>query len=104
MLEHLREWLKLRSISQREVAAALSVSEATVSAWIAGKQRMSVGQLRQIAVLLQASPGDLLEPPNTLKLSEKVENTLSLMAQLDDAEWDAVMANARMIAAAKRRA
>lgn len=104
LLEHLKAWLRLRDLQQKDVAAALGVSEATVSSWIAGKQRMSVGQLRQIAVLLKAEPGDILRAPRERELSKKVEETLSLMDQLNDNEWEAVMQNARLIAAAKRRA
>lgn len=104
LLEHLKAWLRLRDLQQKDVAAALGVSEATVSAWIAGKQRMSVGQLRQIAFLLKAEAGDLLRAPLDHELSKKVQETLQLMEQLNDSEWDAVLQNARMIAAAKRRA
>lgn len=104
MLEHLTEWIRLRDLKQKDVAAALGVSEATVSSWIAGKQRMSVGQLQQIAFLLKAEVGDLLRAPDARDLSNKVQEALTLMDQLNDNEWEAVMQNARMIAAAKARA
>lgn len=64
---------------------------------------MPVGVLRQIAVLLQAQPGDLLRPPEEAGVSAKVENTLQLMDALSDAEWAIVMQTARTIAEAKRR-
>jgi transcriptional regulator with XRE-family HTH domain len=103
MLEHIPAWLKLRRLRQKDVAAALGVSEATVSQWIGGKHQMSVGQLHQIALLLQAAPGDLLRAPDGRELSQKVEETLELMEELSDQEWSAVLATARSIAAAKRR-
>ena len=64
---------------------------------------MSVGQLRQIAVLLNAREGDLLGAPDNQALSVRVEETLSLMGKLSDAEWEAIMQNARLLAEAKRR-
>lgn len=103
MLEHLPKWLRMRGLRQKDVAAGLGVSEATVSAWINGGQQMSVGQLRQIAVLLRAEPGDLLQPPEEAGISAKVEETLGLMDQLSESEWEAVMQTARTIAEAKRR-
>lgn len=62
---------------------------------------MSVGQLRQIAVLLRAGPGDLLAPPPEAGLSQRVEETLVLMDALSEDEWAAVLSTARSIAKAK---
>lgn len=104
MLEHLPSWLRMRGLRQKDVAAALGVSEASVSGWVNGGQQMSVGQLRQIAVLLKAEPGDLLRPPNEPSVSKKVEDTLGLMDELNDNEWQTVLQTARAIAEAKRRA
>lgn len=103
MLEHLPAWIRMRNLRQKDVAQALGVSDATVSNWIAGKQQMSVGQLRQIAVLLKAEPGDLLRPPDEAGLSAKVEETLGLMDALTGPEWDAVLQAARAIAQAKQK-
>lgn len=103
MLEHIPAWLKLRQLRQKDVAIALGVSEATVSQWIKGAQQMSVGQLRQIAKLLQAEPGDVLRAPDGRELSQKVEQTLAVMDRLSDDEWATVLATARTIVDAKRR-
>ena len=103
MLEHLSKWLRLRGLRQKDVAQALGVSEATVSQWIKGAQNMSVGQLRQIAVLLRAEPGDLLLAPNETDVPKKVEDTLRLMDRLSDDEWQTVLRIAQTIAEAKRR-
>lgn len=103
MLEHLPKWLRLRGLRQKDVAQALGVSEASVSNWIRGNQQMSVGQLRQIALLLKADPSDLLREPDERALSPKVERTLTLMDQLSDDEWQAVLKTAEAIAGAKKR-
>lgn len=103
MLEHLPKWLKMRGLLQKDVASALGVSEASVSQWIKGGQQMSVGQLRQIAILLRAEPGDLLAAPDEKSLTAQVTETLQLMDQLSATEWSQLMATARMIADAKRR-
>lgn len=103
MLENLPKWLKQAGLSQKDVANALGVSECTVSKWVRGLQAMSVGQLRQIAVLLNAKPSDLLRAPDDTDLTPKVEETLKVMDQLSDAEWEGVMAVARSIAQAKQK-
>lgn len=103
MLEHLPKWLKMKRLRQKDIALGLGVSEATVYNWIKGIQGMSVGQLRQLAVLMQLKPEDLLRAPAEKDLSQKVEDTLSLMDQLSDAEWETVLRTARTIAEAKRR-
>ena len=103
MLEHIPAWLKLRRLRQKDIAISLGVSEATVSQWIKGVHQMSVGQLRQIAHLLQAQPGDLLRAPDERELSKKVEDTLAVMDRLSDEEWATVLGTARLLADAKRR-
>lgn len=103
MLEQLPKWIKLRGLRQKDVALALGVSEATVSQWINGGQQMSVGQLRQIAKLLQAEPGDLLCNPDEKSLTAQVEETLTVMDQLSPEEWAQVLSTARMIVDAKGR-
>jgi transcriptional regulator with XRE-family HTH domain len=103
MLEHLPKWLKLRGLRQKDVSHALGVSEATVSNWIKGIHNMNVGQLRQIALLVKAEPGDLLRAPDDRELSQKVETTLAVMDRLTDDEWKSVLRMAQTIADAKRR-
>lgn len=63
---------------------------------------MSVGQLRQIAVLLKAEPSDLLRAPDDENLTPKVQETLAVMDQLSDEEWRQVLAMARTIAQARK--
>jgi transcriptional regulator with XRE-family HTH domain len=103
MLEHLPQWIKLRGLRQKDIAVSMGVSEATISGWIRGMHGMSVGQLRQMAVILRADPGDLLQAPSEAGTSKRVEETLSLMDRLSESEWDAIMQNARLLAEAKRR-
>ena len=101
LLEHLKGWIRLRGLKQKQVAEALGVSEATVSCWIAGTQSMNVGQLRQIAVLLGAKPEDLLRSPAEAELPLLIEETLGLMERLSPQEWEVVLATARAMAHAK---
>lgn len=103
MVENIPLWLRKCGLKQKDVANALGVSEGTVSKWLHGEQGMSVGQLRQIAVLVGAHPGDLLRPPGSSGMGEKVEQTLKLMDQLSDEEWQRILATAEAIAAAKAR-
>jgi transcriptional regulator with XRE-family HTH domain len=101
MLRHVPEWIRRNNLRQKDVANALGVSEATVSKWFRGDQRMSVGQLRQIAALLKVHIGDLLQSPDDVRLGQKVEDTLAVMDKLTDEEWERVMHIARAYAASR---
>lgn len=98
MLEHVPAWIRKTGLRQKDVAFTLGVSEATVSKWFRGEQRMSVGQLRQIAILLKVPVGDLLQAPDDARLGQKVEDTLTVMDRLTDEEWERVMHVARAYA------
>lgn len=63
---------------------------------------MSVGQLRQIAILLKVPVGDLLRSPDDARLGQKVEETLEIMDKLTDEEWERVMHVARAYAASRK--
>ena len=62
-LRHIPAWLRFRELSQVQLAERMDVSEATVSKWLQGKQRMSVGQFVLIAYILGTSPDKMLDPP-----------------------------------------
>lgn len=51
-----------RRIRQREVAAALGVTQATVSLKLSGRRPLTLNDLERLAVLLDVSPRDLLPP------------------------------------------
>lgn len=62
-LRHIPAWLRLRGLTQRDLAERMGVSEATVSKWIQGKQSMTVAQFVAISRLLTVSPEEALMPP-----------------------------------------
>jgi transcriptional regulator with XRE-family HTH domain len=98
MLLNLRSWLKFRGLKQKDLANALGVSEPTISLWISGDQSMTVATLRQIAVVLQAKPEDLLRDPNEADLAPMVAESLRLFDKLSAEQWDMVLSIARVMA------
>jgi transcriptional regulator with XRE-family HTH domain len=62
-LRHLPAWLTFRDLTQAQLAERMSVSEATVSKWLRGHQRMSVGQLVTIAHILETPWEAMFEAP-----------------------------------------
>jgi transcriptional regulator with XRE-family HTH domain len=79
-LRYVSEWLDYRSMSQRDLADRMQVSEATISKWLRGSQSMSMGQFEQIAAILECKHEDLLFPPaksrggRYRKLAESIED------------------------------
>jgi transcriptional regulator with XRE-family HTH domain len=66
----IKEWMELRNVSQAQIAAALQVSRATVSAWAegrAGKEGRRVAVMpdaegfEALCLFLECTPNDLLE-------------------------------------------
>lgn len=66
----IKEWMELRNVSQVQIAAALQVSRATVSAWVEGRagkdgKRLVVfpdmDSLEALCLFLECTPNDLLE-------------------------------------------
>lgn len=102
-LEYLPDWLRLKGVSQRTLAEHLKTTEGSVSKWLSGTDQMPVGVLRQIAMILKANPGDLLQPPKNGSLGQQVEETLTIMDELEPGEWNRVMEVARAIRDAKKR-
>lgn len=76
LLQYIPAWLRFRGLGQKDIALHLGVSEASVSKWLSGGDAMKVGALQQIAVLLQADPGDLLTAPPAAGLQSKVRDLL----------------------------
>jgi transcriptional regulator with XRE-family HTH domain len=94
-LGHISDWLRYRNLRQKDLALALNVSEGMISRYLAGEALMSVGHLRQIAVLLQAHEGDLLRPPPSEGLGPTVEETLAEINRLGPDKWAKVLATAK---------
>ena len=95
MLKYLTDWLRFRSLRQKDIAIALDITEGSVSRYISGENLMPVGTLRKIAVLLKAHEGDLLKPPEEAELGPQVEETLTEMDRLGPEEWEKVLAIAK---------
>lgn len=90
-LRHIPEWLRFRGLRQKHIANALQVSESVVSRYFSGKTMMPLGALREIAVLLNAHPGDIIRPPPADGLGEQVEKTLAEMDRLGPDQWARVL-------------
>jgi transcriptional regulator with XRE-family HTH domain len=94
-LQYIPDWLRFRGLSQKHIANELGVSEGVVSRYISGKAIMAVGTLRKIAVLLQASEGDIIRPPTEKSLAPAVEETLAEMDRLGPERWARILATAK---------
>lgn len=66
----IRGWMELRSVSQAQIAAALGVSRATVSAWVEGRAKPGGGRLvvfpdheslEALCLFFECTPSDILE-------------------------------------------
>ena len=65
----LREWMEIRRVSQAQIAAALGVTRATVSAWAEGKMRAGKrvrvfpdpDYFGALCAFFECTPGDLLD-------------------------------------------
>ena len=66
----LKEWMELRNVSQAQIAAGLSLSRATVSAWVEGRAKPGGGRivvfpdhesLEALCLFLECTPNDMLE-------------------------------------------
>lgn len=60
---YLREWRKLRSLNQEQLAGRLDTTAATISRWECGKANWTKDALEQIAYALQCDPIDLFRDP-----------------------------------------
>ncbi|MGQ9474387.1 MAG: LexA family protein [Candidatus Caldatribacteriaceae bacterium] len=58
-IEWLRKLLRERKMTQRELAEKLRVSAALVSSWFAGKRKITVEHLREMAKLFRISEGEI---------------------------------------------
>lgn len=66
----IKEWMDLRNVSQSQIAAALDVSRATVSAWVEGRagkdeKRIQVfpdaDSFEALCLFFECTPSDLLQ-------------------------------------------
>jgi len=88
LLQHLPAWFRHRGLTQAAVANKLGTSEATVSKWLRGRQRMNVPQFLRIAQLLDADPAELLAPPGDAAQAERIRRALRLARDLDAEKAD----------------
>lgn len=66
---NIREWMDMRNVSQAQIAAALGVSRATVSAWVEGRpgpngRKLVYPDLESIeglCLFFECTPNDLFE-------------------------------------------
>ena len=84
MLRHIPAWIRHRGLTQRNIAGTLEVSEATVSKWLRGLQGMSVAQFSALAALLQASPEELLLPPEEAERAGTFKRAAAILENLDE--------------------
>lgn len=66
----IKEWMELRNVSQAQIAAALQVSRATVSAWVEGRpgkdgKRVMIfpdaDGFEALCLFFECTPNDLME-------------------------------------------
>jgi transcriptional regulator with XRE-family HTH domain len=97
MLQHVPAWLRFRGMNQRQLAERLGVKEASLSKWLAGTDNMRVGLLRQIARIVKAEDGDLMEPPPGKGLTSAVSDLMDAADGLDAEQLAHLAAMARLL-------
>jgi transcriptional regulator with XRE-family HTH domain len=78
LLRPLTLWLKLRKVTQRQLAEALSVSEGSVSKWLSGTQQMNLSQFQAIAAILKSDPFELLRAPGEAGSAQADKDVVAL--------------------------
>ena len=70
----LREWRRFRRRTQREVAAAIGITQASLSNYERGLRDANVSTVPRLATVLSVSPGDLLSslPPNVARVPPRL--------------------------------
>ncbi len=101
-LRYLPAWLRFRDLTQGQLAERMSVSEATISKWLQGKQRMSVGQLVTIAQILDTPWETMFEPPGEEGKGSRYKELAQAAQGLDDEGLAALSAVARSMARAPK--
>lgn len=102
-LRHIGAWLTFRDLTQAQLAERLSVSEATVSKWLSGRQRMSVGQLVTIAHILDTPWEALFEPPGQDGAGSRYKELAQAAQGLGSEELKHLSAIARSMARAPKQ-
>ncbi len=74
LLRFVKPWMRFRKLSQKDMAADMNVSEATVSKWLSGKQAMTMAQFSAICRLLKTAPENVgAGPPDGLSRRRLVD-------------------------------
>jgi len=96
-LRHIPAWLRLRSLTQRDLAERMGVSEATVSKWLQGKQSMTVAQFVAISRILGAAPEEALMPPPDAAVVYKYKEIAEIVDTLSSDDLAAFVAIGRSL-------
>lgn len=101
-LRHIPAWLRLRDLTQRDLAERMSVSEATVSKWLQGKQSMTVAQFVAISRILGASPEEALMPPQDTGAAYRYREIAEIVDSLSPEDLAAFVAIGRSLQKKRR--
>lgn len=101
-LRHIGAWLLSRDMTQAQLAERMSVSEATVSKWLRGHQRMSVSQLVMIAQILETPWEAIFAPPGADGSGSRYKELAQAAQGLSDEELKHLSAVAKSMARVPR--
>lgn len=90
LLRHVKPWLKHRDLTQRRLADLLDVSEPTVSKWLNGKQAMTVAQFQAVASLVNATPEEMMLPPDRSPRALRYRDLARIAGRLSDQQLAAL--------------
>jgi len=96
-LRFVKPWLNHRGLNQRELAERMTISEPTVSKWLAGTQSMTVAQFHQIAAILDAKPEELMFAPPAKERATRYRRLAELAGALSDEDLERVLEYGRLL-------
>lgn len=93
MHENLKAWRRATGLSQQKVADMLGVTGATVSRWETGEGGITLQQFKALADLYNASPFELLVPPESREKATSIQEAFLIVSKMDPtdaAKWLAI--------------